>query len=742
MLNHINSEQAELANSNISEQVYSSIPSLIDALTPLSAEDQCEILSKLPITLITSSNPIANILNILTCLHQSSAYASLKPIIVLEESLISNNRIIVPPKDIAEILYNNAYDQQFKIKVLYLFRNIEALKNIQHSEDILAIELALLFEVEKTLNMTKSQWANSLDLPANILTLKPMMALEYLRNLQSHDINFITESFISALTLKCDADIENYRNILIYCMQQLNDHNQRLCFLADTKTLEKFTKNSIKTLNQFINLMELDWTSTPSSISEDQLRYLLQMKNFLHYIPKEQQFGFMALPCVLTAIDNIPDFDREALSAYLKLMPDNIVKRHVWRCSTFDFEFLMNHVRNLDNIDWRIAFRSLTKNMMDNLLSQPDLFCLIPEKDHANFILGSDLLSTELTGRKENYVCCETFSDKYPQHASFLSLHALLLVTPAERDWRSPYRNTLSRKLEKIKHPGITYAAFLYYIRFDSKPNLPAEYRDYDDLDRIMSKVASFSLPQQPINDLLSSENDKSDLILREVIAKLNKGVENYHKAIELILFIEEKITELNKFYLSQNKLFNWSAADMYGLEKHKQPKIQALRYTSSHLVLTHIIRKSKIAKATSKEDTLSYYRVANEAFNDLLEAFLATEANPALYNAAYKIANAPEMNQAEYDKNEKAKSQAGVASSSSSSSSLSSASYNSTPVVTAGLESIAIAVPINEESERPVLSYPEVPTTPAFFAVPTASVILNNEASTRASYSASDTTG
>ena len=557
---------------------FPTIKALTGFLAPMLPENQDYLLNKLNVSLLikllmADGNLLANILALIDGLDTSKKSGSLNALDTLKKIIITNQQVSLPSSEITKILVS-AETPARKLKLLYLLIGTDSLQLIEAYETIAFYQLNLLHHVDNTLATSPADWANAINLPTYLLNLPPQMILARLKELNTHDALgkcFATQNFSNALNqkLKQGAEISLYSSILQYCITAIKDQKQR---------------------NESLSAVLL----------------------------------------------NIITLDGKILSACLKLVSNDIAKLHVWKTPDFNINFLMANVEDLNDINWNLACSILTGDMIVDLIADPRFFEKLPTNDHLKFVYQFNKIIINKNG--------ECFINAYSKTFQNLALPALLFVAiccdaysardlqltnyPTALRYLNPYVSRKIRpmfeklrlKLLETNSPSITSIVCAQVLKSSARLTIREEdaYTRITDVGSVIFKHLAYELNAQFVyinrkyffnkNDFgkdlehleqvvsLSKHaqaiNDQSSVsILIEVIHRLkleaaNITKDNPKKIIELILFLEDKIEELNAHYEAQRSMLHIPKnPDMYQLAYGHKPKMLALRYVSNSLV-------------------------------------------------------------------------------------------------------------------------------------------------------------
>ena len=410
------------------------------------------------------------------------------------------------------------------------------------------------------------------------MQLDATLALNYLGTLSGHEPDgecLMTDSFIALLKEKASLQSTHfaYTSIAGQCIgKSIVKPENRMIFLAKTSSSFYY----LSTLEVYVDPLKIDWQIVFSSISQDQAKLLFQKTDVLkHIAASEQLASIMTFPCVLYAMSTITGISNQSLIACLNVMSIENQKRHVWKAQEFDFDFFMRYVKDLEGIDWNTAFQYLTDKSMCALAGHHDFFANLPEKDHITFLANCDLRLAVKEHIFNNI------------NLAALSLSGLFLVAMCSKN--TSVETHIIERLQALQSPCITavIATLLpssrYVLHLDDKgrPNnklqfISALFPRYDD---------STSMEKPEYNLRRYTGKKGSQIIFNKVndhISRQGNRVSVSSNWVECVLFLEQRIIELNTHYENKPKQMLRSStvasADMFGYAYQQEPKMVFLR--------------------------------------------------------------------------------------------------------------------------------------------------------------------
>ena len=600
----------------------------------LTAEAQYHLLEKRSESLqqlIHTGDPIQNILHVLKyTIAFNPNDPSRVPTALLQEKVITSKAVIFTTTELSAALMNTAYSPQARIKLLFILKDTPAYQAIEAKQDILIALLRLLPFALSTLNISSSQLANTINLPVKLLQQDSQQAiLGSLENLHQHDpdgLCFTTTFFTTQLKniLKAkDGTYKNLEAICTFCIEKIKDQNEKLKFLVNIGLLGTLVTNATW-IKYYIDLKEINWISITPLIPTDQLAALLEMLDLTEYFGdknQDQAKKIMALPNTLEAMKTTRKIANIALVNYLRLMPSDIAKHHVWKAADFNLQFLkdnMVYIKDLNDINWKHARRLINRGDPLELNSCLDFLNLLPPKDQGKFFMAYcsdfDFEPNERLLNSVNIIALLGYGYAQP-----IGLHNIKAAN-----------SVVNYSLEKINHTCIAHAANAFWYRFIYHENLcKIELPKALNVENLRKKKWG-ETPYARLKELLPKNNNSaqteynktSDQILNEVNQRLETIrpalKTNTQEVIDLILFIEVKIKDLISHYESQAGMFSIRSAA-------NKPKVLALRDMFTLI-------------------TLVYCRTPEQYFLllDALETLEARQPRPSLSASSSSEAPAP----------------------------------------------------------------------------------------------------
>lgn len=608
-----------LLNTETKAEIATELPTIdslanVLALLPTAAE-QCRFIKKIPRTLeelLVGGDPLQNMMCLLESLKTPESGDSLAALALLRKKVITNKRILFNSNQLSGMLTNNTYTPQLKLKLFYLIKNTEAFKKFlanAATEEALHTHISLLEKTQSILNIPPNNWANTIDLPSMLMKLESANdILTYMKKIHEHDPQgefFTTNSFENALNQKKSLISHNdYESICKYCVKQIADQSLRLKFLADIGSLGAGIK-TIGQLTTYVALGEVNWVSILPLLPLNQRTALLQMGNLSIYFAENQAREIMALPCTIKAMDKIPAFENDNLSAYLRLMPQDLIKDFVWRARNFNFDYLSRYIQDSQgNIDWTIACSPRTKSTAIALTTDKKFNEQLPERNYLEFFEA--LKSLDLRAHLGNFYAI-LFKRKTVHQLSFEALLAVMtsLSYKCFKSFTtlnlSDFISAINVQLQKINLPSVTAAVYCLARRKCTQNNFYTLLTDRANqnrstiLDPIIDVYPSLEKHISKLEKLLRKKKDDhrdSDKILAHAISQLRNIQTNrldIQEIIDIILDIESCIERLNAYYAKQRHFFT-KKDDMFGLAHSNEPKILQLRYASNYMIQEYVI--------------------------------------------------------------------------------------------------------------------------------------------------------